>query len=52
MEVEKDRKRTNRGQRGRGLPIGLTASAAAPFLGKIAKPIFKIIFVGRRKRQP
>ena len=36
--------------RGRGLPIGLIASAAAPFLGEIANPIFKKIFSGRRKR--
>ena len=39
------RKRTKRGQRGRGLPIGLIASAAAPFLGEITKPIFKKILV-------
>ena len=44
------RKRVQRGQRGRGLPIGLIASAAAPFLGEIAKPIFKKIFIGRKKR--
>ena len=28
-------------QRNRGFPIGLIASAAAPFLGEIAKPILK-----------
>ena len=33
------RKRTKRGQRGKGLSIGLIASAAALFLGEIAKPI-------------
>ena len=43
-------KRVQRGQRGRGLPIGLIASAAAPFLGEIAKPIFKKIFIRRKKR--
>ena len=38
-------------QRGKGFPIDLLASAAAPFLGEIAKPIFKTIFSrGRRKR--
>ena len=45
------RKRKERGQRGKGLPIGLIASAAAPFLGEIAKPIFKKIFGGRRTRR-
>ena len=44
------RKRVQRGQRGRGLPVGLIASAAAPFLGEIAKPIFKKTFGARRKR--
>ena len=45
---KRHRKRTKRGQRGRGLPVGLIASAAAPFLGEIAKPMFKKIFGGRR----
>ena len=45
------RKRTKRGQRGKGLPIGLITSAAAPFLGKIAKPIFKKFFGRRRTRR-
>ena len=45
------RKRTKRGQRGKGLPIGLIASVAAPFLGEIAKHIFKKTFGGRRKRR-
>ena len=44
------RKRTKRGQRGKGLSIGLIASAAPPFLGEIAKPIFKKIFGGRSRR--
>ena len=37
-----------RRQQGKGFPRGLLASAAAPLLGEIAKPLFKIIF-GRRK---
>ena len=41
-----------RKQRGsRGFPIGLLASAAAPFLGEIAKPILKKVFGGRRRRR-
>ena len=44
------RKRTKRGQRGKGLSIGLIASAAALFLGEIAKPIKKK-FSGRRTRR-
>ena len=34
---KKNKKKRKRG----ALPIGLIASAAAPFLGEIAKPIFK-----------
>ena len=40
------RKRTKREQRGKGLPIGLLVSAAAPFLGEVAKPLLKKFFVG------
>ena len=40
------RKRTKRGQRGKGLPIGLLVSAAAPFLAEVAKPILKKFLVG------
>ena len=40
------RQRTKRGQRGKGLPIGLLVSAAAPFLGEVAKPILKKFLVG------
>ena len=36
----KKRKRKQK-QKGKGFPFGLVASAAAPFLGEIAKPIFK-----------
>lgn len=45
------KKRRYRKQRGEGLPIGLIASAAAPFLGEIAKPIFKKSFGGSRRRR-
>ena len=44
--MNKNKKR----QRGKGFPIGLIASAAAPFLGEIVKPIFKKIFGGRKRR--
>ena len=40
--------RIKKRQQGKGFPRGLLASAAAPLLGEIAKPLFKIIF-GRRK---
>ena len=47
----KKEKKKQKKQRGKGFPIDLLASAAAPFLGEIAKPIFKTIFSrGRRKR--
>ena len=36
-------------QRGKGFPIGLIASDAAPFLGEVAKPILKKKFVGQRR---
>ena len=39
-----------RKQRGEALPIGLIASVAAPFLGEIAKPLFKKIFGVKRRR--
>ena len=40
-----------RKQEGKALPISLIASAAAPFLGEIAKPIFKKNFGGGKKRR-
>ena len=40
-----------RTQRGKGFPIGLLASAAAPFLGQIAKPTLKKVFSGRKRRR-
>ena len=45
------RKKAKRGQKGGAIPIGLITSAAAPFLGEIAKPIFTKIFGGRRVRR-
>ena len=39
-----------RKQRRRDLPLGLIASAAAPFLGEVAKPILKKILGVRRRR--
>ena len=44
----KKRKRKQK-QKGKGFPFGLVASAAAPFLGEIAKPIFKKNFGGKIK---
>ena len=38
-----------RKQRGKGFPTGLSASAAAPILGEVAKPILKKIFGGRKR---
>ena len=46
----KKRKRKTK-QKGKGFPFGLVASAAAPLLGEIAKPIFKKIFGRGRKRR-
>ena len=43
------KKRKRRKQEGKGFPFGLVASAAAPFLCEIAKPIFKKIFGGKIK---
>ena len=40
-----------RKQRGKGLPVGLIASAAAPFLGEMTKPLFKNFFGGRRRKR-
>ena len=46
------RTRIKKRQQGKGFPIGLITSAAAPLLGEIAKSIFKTIFGrGRRKRR-
>ena len=40
-------KKRKQKQKGKGFPFGLVASAAAPFLSEIAKPIFKKIFGGK-----
>ena len=40
------RQRTKRGQRGKGLPIGLLVSAAAPLLGEVTKPLLKKFLMG------
>ena len=45
------KRKTKRGQRGGTLPIGLIASAAAPFLSEIAKPLPKKLFGGGRRRR-
>ena len=46
----KKRKRKTK-QKGKGFPFGLVASAAAPLLGEIAKPILKKFFGRGRKRR-
>ena len=52
MVVEKKGgRKTYRKQRKRDLPLGLIASAAAPFLGEVAKPILKKILDVRTRRQ-
>ena len=43
------KKKRKQKQKGKGFPFGLVASAAAPFLGEIAKPIFKKNFGGKIK---
>ena len=45
------KKKRKQKQKGKGFPFGLVASAAAPLLGEIAKPIFKKIFGRGRKRR-
>ena len=45
------KKRRYRKQRGRGIPFRLIASAAAPFLGEVAKPLLKNFFGGRCSRR-
>ena len=49
-EKNKNKNNNKKRQQGKGLPIGLIESVAAPLLGKIAKPIFKASF-GRRRRK-
>ena len=38
-----------RKQKGKGFPIGVIASLAAPVLGAVAKAIIKKIFDGRKR---
>ena len=45
------RRRYSKRQRGGAIPFGLIASAAAPFLGEVAKTLLKKIFGGRRRRR-
>lgn len=47
----KKRKYRKKYQKGGAILIRLIASAAEPFLGEIAKPIFKNFFGGRRRRK-
>ena len=47
----KIRTRIQKRQQVKEFPIGLLASATAPLLGQIAKPIFKTIFGKARRRQ-
>ena len=42
-------KKRYRKQIGKGFSIGLLASAAAPILGEVAKPILKKTFGGRKR---
>ena len=44
------RRYRKRKQKGKGFAIGLLASAAAPILGEVAKPILKKNFGGRKRR--
>ena len=43
------KKKRNR-QKGGAFPFGVIASAAAPLIGQVAKPIFNLIY-GRGKRK-
>ena len=45
------KKRRYRKQRRKWFLTGVNASAAAPFLGEVAKPILKKIFGSQRRRQ-
>ena len=48
---KKSGRKIYRKQRGRGLPLGLIALAATPFLGEVAKPILKKNIRSRRCRR-
>ena len=45
------RKYRKRRQQGKAFPIGLSASAAAPILGEVAKPLLKKIFGSKKQRK-
>ena len=45
------KKKRKQKQKGKEFPFGLVASAAAPLLGEIAKPILKKFFGRGRKRR-
>ena len=45
------RRRYSKKERGGAIPFGLIASAAAPFLGEVAKPLLKKNFGSRRRRR-
>ena len=45
------KRKTKIKQKGKGFPFGLVASAAAPLVDEITKPIFKKIFGRGRKRR-
>ena len=45
------RRRCSKRQRGGAIAFGLITSAAALFLGEVAKPLFKKSFGGRRRRR-
>ena len=47
---KKRKRKRKQKQKGKGFPFGLVASAAAPLLSEIAKPIFKKIFGRGRGR--
>ena len=47
---KKRKRKRKQKQKGKGFPFGLVASAAAPFLGEIAKLIFKKNFGRGRGR--
>ena len=48
---DKKRRKIKKRQRGKGFPIGLLASAAAPFLSEITKPILNKVSGGRKRKR-
>ena len=45
------KKRRYRKQRGKGFPLRFLASAAAPFISKVAKPLLKRILVVEKEEE-